>query len=298
MGDNDYDFASDNRQAPGYTYIALNGRKKTLPLPPGGCFDARTCCLSCCPWFVDPCSEERKNEWKDALVSVTYGLIFVQVVMLIVSMGIGGVTSFKNNPMIGPRSDAFIKIGAKYGPLIKEGQVWRFLISPLLHAGIFHLIFNVYSQMRFGIYAERKWGSIKYTIAFFVSSFGATLLSCLVKPNAIGVGASGAVCGIFGCHFADIIISKHKTSQVEFISNIANLVFFVIILMSMSAVPLIDTAAHFGGLFTGFFIGMVLHFKEAETQFQQRLYLILGASLNLIWFLVGFLCFYLVVKTD
>lgn len=68
-----------------------------------------------------------------------------------------------------------------------------------LHAGILHILLNLIAQVRLGLSLEREWGRIKFLIVYMVSGVGATLMSCLIQPDTISVGASGAilVCSFF-----------------------------------------------------------------------------------------------------
>jgi membrane associated rhomboid family serine protease len=169
---------------------------------------------------VDPCGDERRSECFSALKSFTIPISFIQIVMLIVSLAIGGVIPYRDNPAIGPGGATFVLLGAKDGLLIQQGQVWRLITPMFLHAGcvafqtqisplggsasfltnflwifcrIFHLLFNLLAQLRFGIFLERKWGTAKYAGIYVVSGIGASLMSCLLRPNSISVGASGAL---------------------------------------------------------------------------------------------------------
>lgn len=276
--------------------MAVDGQMKTEPLGPSGFCSIRNFGLCCCPCFVDPCGSERKQEYKNAMLSFTFVLSMVQIVMLIVSLGMGGVVSLKINPMIGPGADTLLKLGGKEGQLIQQGQVWRLITPVFLHAGLLHALFNLFSQLRFGMHLEKKWGIAKYVTIYFVATLGASILSCLWKPQGVSVGASGAICGLFGAHIADIIVTKHKTSQTAFIMSMLNVSIFVILILALGAAPLVDTPAHLGGLITGFFIGLALLSTDAKNGFQKRLFLIIGTVTTILWFIITFLCFWLVIK--
>lgn len=286
-------------QSPGFSYIALDGEMKTNPVnPEEGCCTVKNTCLCCCPCFVDPCSEERKKEWKHAMLSFTFVISVVQVIMLIVALSMGGVISLKINPMIGPGADTLAKLGAKDAALIQKGHVWRLITPVFLHAGILHALLNLFSQLRFGMHLERKWGILKYIGVYTLSTVGASILSCLWRPNNSGVGASGAICGLFGAHIAEIIITKHRTHRATFLINISQAAIFVIIFLALGAAPLVDTPAHFGGLITGFFTGLAVLSPEAKNGFQKRVCLIVGTVVTSLWFLITFLCFWLVIKIN
>ena len=67
---------------------------------------------------------------------VTYILLGVIVVVWLLMSVAGGSTS----------SRVLVTFGANYGPLILQGQVWRFFTSMFLHIGLTHLFFNSYGN--------------------------------------------------------------------------------------------------------------------------------------------------------
>ena len=85
-----------------------------------------------------------------------------------------------------------IQLGAKITcKILVNGQFWRFLTPMYLHAGVrlteapcsdplhsptraqvLHLLFNLYGQLRIGLYLENRWGWIKLTFVYFTSGLG------------------------------------------------------------------------------------------------------------------------------
>lgn len=101
--------------------------------------------------------------------------------------------------MVGPYPDALNYWGGKNAYYILNNyEYWR-LVSPImLHAGVFHLLCNVGVQLDTGAFWEREWGSVIWLIVYLVSAVWGSILSVIVIPNSVGVGSSGAVCGLFG----------------------------------------------------------------------------------------------------
>ncbi len=123
--------------------------------------------------------------------------------MLIVALAMGGVTSYSDNPSVGPGAGFFfflplyislglystsglqvvvvylflfsssgtlLKLGAKDGHLIRyDLELWRFITPIFLHAGIIHLLFNLLFQLRFGLFMERRWGLLCFVLIYFIS---------------------------------------------------------------------------------------------------------------------------------
>lgn len=78
-------------------------------------------------------------------------------------------------------------------------QYDRLLTSIFLHAGIFHLLFNLYTFYIFGSSMEKAFGSFFLIILFVSSGVGGNIITLYLKrqePSYSAVGASGAVSGI------------------------------------------------------------------------------------------------------
>ena len=53
---------------------------------------------------------------------------------------------------------------------------WQPLTHMFMHDGIWHILFNMYTLVMFGMVVERSLGSRRFLILFFVTGFGAVLL--------------------------------------------------------------------------------------------------------------------------
>jgi len=88
--------------------------------------------------------------------------------------------------------------GANFGPLVRGGEVWRLVSSMFLHAGIVHIFFNMYSLYIVGRQIEDFFGKWKYLVIYLLSGICGSLLSIGFNSDALSVGASGAIFGLFG----------------------------------------------------------------------------------------------------
>jgi membrane associated rhomboid family serine protease len=88
-----------------------------------------------------------------------------------------------------------------FGPAVADGEYWRLLTSGFLHAGLLHLLFNMYVLYWLGRMIEPAIGTVRFLALYFtallVGSFGVLLLSF----DARTVGASGAVFGLMAAAF-------------------------------------------------------------------------------------------------
>lgn len=124
----------------------------------------------------------------------------------------------------------------------------RYITPVLLHGGFLHLFFNVFAQLRFGIVLEKKWGLPKFLLLYIISGIGATLFSCLTRPNEIGVGASGAIMGLMGAFLSEIIMTWKKSDPRIRKMMLFQVILVISITMLFSISQYVDGAAHFGGI--------------------------------------------------
>lgn len=64
-----------------------------------------------------------------------------------------------------------------------ESELFRpfqFVTHMFMHGGIFHLFFNMYSLVIFGVVLEHVWGSQKFFLYYMVTGLGAAALHSLV----------------------------------------------------------------------------------------------------------------------
>ncbi len=80
--------------------------------------------------------------------------------------------------------------------------IWQPFTYLFLHAGLWHLLFNMLFLWMFGVDLERAWGTRRLYHFFFLTGVGAGFLNILVKTVGIGsasiptIGASGAIYGV------------------------------------------------------------------------------------------------------
>jgi membrane associated rhomboid family serine protease len=217
------------------------------------------CCGPCCPCFIGPpCSSEKRTAYLNLMKSFCFVISFVQTIMLIVALGMGGVVSPSENPSIGPGGSTLDDLGAKDGPKITDHfQFWRFITPIFLHAGIIHLLFNLFFQLRFALFLERQWGLVCFVVIYFVAGIGGNLLSAVIFYHGISVGASTALMGVLGAHCAQLLLQwKTLDPALRRTTVYPTLLMIVFILVfSWLGSKFIDGAGHTGGLICGFLLG-------------------------------------------
>jgi len=144
--------------------------------------------------------------------------------------------------------------GAKINDQIALGQYWRFLTPMFLHAGLTHLLVNMYSLYILGKDVEFIFGRFKYCLIYLSAGLLGNVASFALS-SSISVGASGAIFGLLGALlylgvvYREVVSAKFTTDIMTMI--LANIAFGFM-------VPRIDNNAHIGGLIGGFLIAYTL----------------------------------------
>ncbi len=160
------------------------------------------------PMFVGhPLSKVRRGDYLRLLYTMFTWITLVQIVYFILVLIIGGgFASTQENPAVGPSNYALQTYGlAKDAYLIKyQFHVHRLVMPLFMHAGIFHILFNLIVQLSFAFAFERYWNVFRVGFIYFVSGIAGNMLSCCLLPNSLSVGASGAIYGLLGLNFIQL----------------------------------------------------------------------------------------------
>jgi membrane associated rhomboid family serine protease len=177
--------------------------------------------------------------------------INIGIFLLMVIMGFGFI-SFKGQNLL--------SWGANYAPLTKNGEWWRLFTSTFLHGGLMHLLVNMYGLFIMGIFLEPLLGRAKFLAAYLLTGILASVASICWHDASVGVGASGAIFGLYGIFLA-LLLTKIFPPVFDKSFLIGITVFFGISLLLglTGAIIGIDNAAHIGGLLSGFVVGIILY---------------------------------------
>jgi membrane associated rhomboid family serine protease len=171
---------------------------------------------------------------------VTYVLLGILVLVQVGAMASGA--SATGSRLGG--SD-LIADGGLSGPAVADGEVWRLLTSGFLHAGFLHLAFNAFALYVLGTMLEPAVGRLRFGIIYFVSLFAGSFGALVADPNALTVGASGAIFGLMGA--AIVVMRNRGINPME--SGLG--VWLGINLLFTFAIPGISIGGHIGGLVGG-----------------------------------------------
>ena len=141
-----------------------------------------------------------------------------------------------------------------FGPLVREGEVYRLLTGTLLHSGIIHLFFNCYALFVVGNQIESFYGKKKFLVIYLFSALTGSLMS-ISMHDTISIGASGAIFGLLGSLLYFGYYYRVYLGSVILQRVVPVILFNLIIGFSINN---IDNFGHIGGLIGGVLISMAL----------------------------------------
>ena len=169
----------------------------------------------------------------------TFVLIAINVVAFLIEIAVGG-----GGIGIGRGNSVIIDYGL-FGPLVGEGEWYRLVTGGFLHASLIHIGFNMALLYFLGRLLEPALGTPRFIGLYFASLLAGSFGALLLDPNALTVGASGAVFGLAGATF---VIARGRGMDA-----IAGEIGFLIVinLVFSFTVRNISVGGHLGGLAAG-----------------------------------------------
>ena len=150
-------------------------------------------------------------------------------------------------------------LALRYGNLglaVAQGEYYRLLTAAFLHANLFHLLSNMFALITVGPQLEAVLGRVRYLVLYVLAAVGGSTLSFLVAPpQTLGVGASGAVFGLFGAFY---VVARRFGGDTRSIVAV-----LAINLVITFALPIIDWRAHVGGLVVGAIVAAAYAYAPA-----------------------------------
>lgn len=199
----------------------------------------------------------------------TYALIAINVVVFLIEIANGAGGLFRD------QTSQFVVDWGLFGPFVAEGEVYRLVTSGFLHASIIHIGFNMFLLLILGRLLEPALGTPRFLVLYFASLLAGSFGALVVEPNALTIGASGAVFGLAGAVF---IIARGRGMD-ALAGEIGFLIVFNLILGFV--VPRISVGGHVGGLIGGALCALVIVAGEKGMLGRNRLPLELLAMVAL-----------------
>jgi membrane associated rhomboid family serine protease len=165
---------------------------------------------------------------------------------------------------------AFAVIPARFDPASPMHFAnWYEALGPLLghvflHGGWLHLGMNTLVYMQGAPWVASRLGAARFLLLFFISAIGGALVYILINLHSenFAVGASGAICGVFGAYFLSVGRSWGEALANPGVRNGIGMFLLINVglagLASASGFLPIAWEAHLGGFVTGALAYLVL----------------------------------------
>jgi membrane associated rhomboid family serine protease len=173
-----------------------------------------------------------------ALIAINVGIYLLQLA--------GGASVNANSGWIFEHGALFVeRINSSGDPVgLAHGEWWRLLTAAFLHYGPIHLGMNMLALWWIGRPLEDWLGPVRYLLLYVVAGIAGSAGALIASPDAVTVGASGAIFGILG---AAIVLERQQT----YVLGGSAITLLVVNLAFTFAVPGISIGGHLGGLAGG-----------------------------------------------
>jgi membrane associated rhomboid family serine protease len=183
----------------------------------------------------------RRAAYEGTGALVTKSLIALNVLVFLANLAQGSSFGRTQGSIF---EDGALYIGSQFTGGLADGEWWRLITSTFLHAGLFHLGMNMLVLWFVGVPVEQAIGRGRFLALYIVSGLAGSAGALLFDPNAVTVGASGAIFGILGAALVLEAQGSHVLGGQAF-----GLIAFNLIITF--AIPNISIGGHLGGLAGG-----------------------------------------------
>jgi membrane associated rhomboid family serine protease len=132
--------------------------------------------------FFDGLRARQRVAWVTRALVVINAIMFAVVLL---SSGFG-------------HRDVLLDWGASVGLRTTNGEWWRLLTSPFVHAGLVQLVTCLIAVLSLGLVLERIVGSVAMLCVYSIAGLFAGLAVVSAYPMEVSAGASGSVAGLYG----------------------------------------------------------------------------------------------------
>jgi uncharacterized protein len=143
------------------------------------------------------------------------GIARVTTVLIIVNVAVYLLMVLRGDNGLFAEGSRLAAWGGNFGPLTRGGDWWRLLTAFFLHAGIFHLLLNMVALGIGGPILEDLLGSWRFLALYLLTGIAASLGSTVITAQAVSIGASGAVFGVYGTLLALALRSHRAGTKVN-----------------------------------------------------------------------------------
>ena len=159
-----------------------------------------------------------------------------------------------------PQASTLVRWGALWRPAVAAGEWWRVFSAMFLHGEWKHLLVNMYALFMLGGFCEELFGPLRYFVTYVAGGLcGAAASTLNTQQVGLSVGASGAIMGLLGALIVMLIVRRGTWPEAWRRALLWNLVLLGAIQIFIGfQLPMVDNAAHVGGLLGGGAMALVV----------------------------------------
>ncbi|MBF9239700.1 rhomboid family intramembrane serine protease [Hymenobacter sp. BT683] len=175
--------------------------------------------------------------------------------LLDLNLLIFGLMVFSGVSASDPMGRELVQWGSNVSGLTLHGEPWRLFSSLFLHAGLSHLLLNMFSLWLLGLLVEDRVGPLRLALVYLASGVGGGLASLWWHSSGVNsVGASGAIFGLYGLLLALLVSKKILLDKSDRRAMLGLVLYLVLSNLISGLTGNIDNAAHLGGLLMGLLV--------------------------------------------
>ena len=140
-----------------------------------------------------------------------------------------------------------------------DGEWWRLFLHIYLHAGVLHMLFNVFALLFAGKVVEKKIGSSLYLLLYHVIAVVNAIIMCLIFRDSTSVGASAGIFGMIG--IMCIMIWKKDAICNENLKK-GEIIYIIVFSVLSLLLGLESFVTHFVAFVFGIIVGLLLEKKS------------------------------------
>ena len=186
----------------------------------------------------------------DVRVDFEQGMGYAPPATLTLIVMLGAIFSWQVSSGALVSEQSIVAAGALVRERVVQGEWWRLLSATALHGNFEHIVGNAVSLYILGMASEHAYGTRSMLLIYIASGLAGSVLSAAMSVGP-SVGASGAIFGLMGAVM--VLFWRHHDALMVRDKRIG-VVIAVWALVTIAAglvTPMIDNAAHLGGMFGG-----------------------------------------------
>ena len=149
-----------------------------------------------------------------------------------------------------------LRFGAMFDLPGIEPEPWRLVTSIFIHIGFEHLLFNSFALYVFAAPLERMIGSWRYALYYLACGVIGNLASAWLHTDPyIGVGASGAIYGVYAAY---LYMSVFRKDLIDYQTKQTVRTIVIVGFISSIIIPRVDLYAHAGGFVGGLAVSALM----------------------------------------